>query len=198
MDQYSIRPRVGFLEAIKSVFKQYTKYSGRSRRSEFWYFALINNIIQLILIIIMIATIEKIESSSYSYPYVYYYTYYKVNPIVQIVALIYSLAVLCPSFCLNIRRLHDIGKSGYYLFLAFIPIIGIIILIVFFCFDSQREQNEYGPSPKYFINEVNPIAYQPNPLIPVQSNSDVQLTVNPQQDPYLQPQPNMIYPPNNQ
>ena len=59
MDQYSIRPRVGFLESIKSVFKQYTKYSGRSRRSEFWYFTIINNIIQLTLIIIMIATIEK-------------------------------------------------------------------------------------------------------------------------------------------
>ena len=82
--------------------------------------------------------------------------------------------------------------------MAFNPIVGVIILIVYFCYDSQREQNEYGPSPKYFISEENPINTQPNPLIQGESDSDVQLTVNPQQDPYLQPQPNMIYPPNNQ
>ena len=87
----------------------------------------------------MIATIEKKETSSYSYPYVYYYTYYKINPVVQIVSLIYSLIELVPSLCLRIRRLHDIGKSGYYLLIALIPIIGVIILIVYFCYDSQRE-----------------------------------------------------------
>ena len=61
---------------------------------------------------------------------------------------IYSLAVLIPGLAVGVRRLHDTGRSGWWLLLALIPIIGAIILIVYFAQDSQPESNEYGPNPK--------------------------------------------------
>ena len=62
--------------------------------------------------------------------------------------LIYTLAFLLPSIAVAIRRLHDTGRTGWWLLLAFIPIIGAIVLIVFYCLDSQPGDNEYGPNPK--------------------------------------------------
>lgn len=64
-----------------------------------------------------------------------------------IVSGVFSLALLLPNLGLAVRRLHDIGKSGWWLFLAFIPVVGIIILIIWWCKDSQMEPNEYGPVP---------------------------------------------------
>lgn len=61
---------------------------------------------------------------------------------------IYFLAVLLPSIAVCVRRLHDIGKSGWFYFIAFIPLVGAIILLVWFCSDSQVGSNEYGKNPK--------------------------------------------------
>lgn len=61
---------------------------------------------------------------------------------------LYSLAVLLPSLSVAVRRLHDTGRSGWWLFIALIPIIGAIILLVFMCLDSQPGDNKYGPNPK--------------------------------------------------
>ena len=200
MNQFNVYPRVGFFEAIKLGFKKYANFRDRSRRSEFWFFSLFNSIISLILLILMLSTIKKVEKSKYSYPYIYYYTYYEVNPLVQTLNYIYCLVILMPIICLQIRRLHDIGKSGVYLFLHLILIVGSIILIVYYCQDSEPGQNLYGPSPKYYANEGIPINNQYNlsPLAPNQSSNDVQLNVNPQQETYLQPQVNMMNPQNNQ
>lgn len=63
--------------------------------------------------------------------------------------LLYSLVVLVPSLAIAVRRLHDIGKSGWFLLVAFIPFIGGLILLYFFFQDSEREPNAWGPSPKY-------------------------------------------------
>ena len=62
--------------------------------------------------------------------------------------LIYTLAFLLPSIAVAIRRLHDTGRTGWWLLLALIPLIGAIVLIVFYCLDSQPGENEYGPNPK--------------------------------------------------
>ena len=193
MNQYIARPPVGFIEAIKSAFTQYATCNGRSRRSEFWFFSLFNFIINLILIILMVATLKKVETT-----YGYGYTY-EVNPFLNLISWIYSLAVICPTISLAVRRLHDIGKGGAYILMGLIPIAGPIILLVYYCQDSQPELNQYGASPKYYMNQDNtsPVGYQPNPspLIPNQYNNDVQLNVNPQQGITAQPQPNMGYPP---
>ena len=196
MNQYNTYPKVGFFEAIKMGFKNYVNFRGRSRRSEFWFFALFNGIISLSLLTLMILTLEKVEKTTRTYSYIYYYTYYKVNPFVNVLNYIYSLVMLLPIIGAQIRRLHDIGKSGVNLFLHLIPLVGSIILIVFYCKDSEPGQNLYGPSPKYYGNEGTPIFNQYNlsPLAPNQSSNDVQLNVKPGQDNYLQPQENMIYP----
>ena len=123
-------PQVGFIDAIKLAFKNYVNFNGRSRRSEYWWFVLFNIIIGII-IIILANLITK---------YLIYLSY------------IYDLIAFLPGLGLVIRRLHDIGKSGWYIFIGFIPIVGIFILLYFFCLDSENQSNEYGESPKYGKN----------------------------------------------
>lgn len=107
------------------ILKNYVGFSGRATRSEYWWFALINFIITLI--------IEIID---------------KVAGIYPLLTAIYSLALLLPSLALSFRRLHDTGRSAGWLFIGLIPIIGWIVLLVFYCLDSQPEANKYGPNPK--------------------------------------------------
>ena len=196
MNQFNVYPRVGFFEAFKLGFKKYANCTERTRRSEFWFFILFHIIIQSIILFLMLSTLKEVEG--YSYPY--HYKYYKVNPLLQALNSIYFLIIFVPVICIQIRRLHDIGKSGFYLFLHLILIVGSIILIVYYCQDSEPGQNLYGPSPKYYANEGTPINNQYNlsPLAPNQSSNDVELNVNPQQETYLQPQVNTMNPQNNQ
>jgi len=110
------------------VIKKYAVFTGRARRKEYWMFMLFNIIIQGVLDI-------------------FYYASQKSIAIVVIMCL-YSLALLLPSLGVTIRRLHDTGRSGWWFFLGFIPIIGPIILFVFICLDSQPGANQYGENPK--------------------------------------------------
>lgn len=112
------------------VLKKYTLFSGRARRQEYWMFVLFNMIFAIIAAIIDNA-IGLAGPSGY-------------GPIYGI----YILAVLLPSLAVGVRRLHDIGKSGWMILLSLIPIVGGIILIIYFVKDSQEGENEYGPNPK--------------------------------------------------
>lgn len=112
------------------VLKQYFDFSGRARRKEYWMFALINIIISIVL------TLVDMGLGSYNATFS-----------TGVLSLIYSLAVFIPSIAVSVRRLHDTNHSGWWILLAFIPIIGALILLVIFCFNS-KEDNEYGPNPK--------------------------------------------------
>lgn len=101
------------------VLKKYVVFTGRSRRAEFWWFVLFNLIISMVLSFVW-----------------------------ELLSTLYGLAVLLPAIGVGIRRLHDTGKTGWWLLLNFIPLIGTIVLIVFFAQDSDPGDNEYGPSPK--------------------------------------------------
>ena len=116
-----------YIEALK----KYAVFSGRSRRKEYWYFALFNIIITILLTLIdsSIGTLD--EKSGYG-----------------VLNTIYSLGVLLPGLGVSIRRLHDTGRSGWWLLIGLIPLIGAIVLIIFFVRDSQPGDNQYGPSPK--------------------------------------------------
>ena len=116
---------MSFVDAIKSDFTQYVGFSGRARRSEYWYFVLFNFIVSFVL--------------SFLGNYVGFFS---------ILGTIWSLAVLLPSLAVCVRRLHDIGKAWTWILLALIPLVGEIILIVFFCQDSQPGENQFGPNPK--------------------------------------------------
>ena len=112
-------------------WKQYADFSGRARRKEYWIFSLINYIIIFFLYILQIVTIES--------------TLWLIFPIIFF---LYAVAVFLPGLAVNIRRLHDIGKSGWWYLIYLIPIIGAIWLTVLMCLDSEPGENQWGENPK--------------------------------------------------
>lgn len=112
-------------------WKQYADFSGRARRKEYWIFSLINYIIIFFLYILQIVMIES--------------TLWLIFPIIFF---LYAVAVFLPGLAVNIRRLHDIGKSGWWYLIYLIPIIGAIWLIVLMCLDSEPGENQWGENPK--------------------------------------------------
>ena len=118
------------------VLKKYTVFNGRSQRKEYWYFFLFN-IIAFILFTFIDAAIGTFNTETGT----------------GIISTIYMLAVILPYFGVGIRRLHDTNRTGWWLLLGIIPIIGPIVLIVFFCLDSDSDKNKYGENPKIIISE---------------------------------------------
>ncbi len=122
---------MSFSEAIHSVLNNYANFSGRARRSEYWNFILFNLLVTSALGILLKAA----GSSAFA-------------GVITVVESLWSLALFVPSLAVCWRRLHDIGKSGANWFLILIPLVGAIILIVWFCQEGQHGENQYGPDPK--------------------------------------------------
>ncbi len=112
------------------AFQKYADFKTRSRRSEFWYFGLFNFLAIMVIGMIsgMLSTV--IGDASIGLIGVYY------------------LAIIIPSLAVAVRRLHDTGRSGWWYLISLIPLIGSIVLIVFFCEDSKPGPNQWGPNPK--------------------------------------------------
>ena len=117
-----------YLEVLK---KKYAQFSGRARRKEYWYFALFNVIISIALSVLDVVL----------------GTYSKGGGI-GLLDGIYTLAILIPAIAVTVRRLHDTGRSGWWLLIGFIPLIGGLILLFFMVLDSKPGANEYGENPK--------------------------------------------------
>ena len=111
------------IEAYKRFFRNYTNFSGRSTRSDYWYVVLAN-----IIIGIIIGVVDELLGLSES---------------TITISTIYTLATIIPGLALIVRRLHDINLSGMWCFISFIPLGGIIML-VFLCTKSVDENNKYG------------------------------------------------------
>ncbi|HEV2345544.1 MAG TPA: DUF805 domain-containing protein [Actinocrinis sp.] len=107
-----------------AVLKNYVGFSGRARRAEYWQFTLVNFIVLIALFVIDLAIKTPI-------PY-----------------LIYVLAIILPGLAVGVRRLHDTGRSGWWLLIGFVPFVGGIVLLVFACLDSEGGDNKYGANPK--------------------------------------------------
>ncbi|MDE6855364.1 MAG: DUF805 domain-containing protein, partial [Muribaculaceae bacterium] len=121
--------QVSFKEAVvRALTQNYCNFSGRASRSEYWWFYLFTCIVSWVVSIVV-----SLFSSELS--------------IMYIASMVVGLAFLLPSLGIAVRRLHDIGKSGWWMFISLIPLIGAIILLVWWCKDSQMEPNEYGPVP---------------------------------------------------
>jgi uncharacterized membrane protein YhaH (DUF805 family) len=117
---------MSFTEAIRSVLTQYVGFSGRARRSEYWYWVLFQIIVGIIFSLLDRAAFDRTSG---------------------IFSAILYLALFLPSLAVAIRRLHDTTRSGWWVLLALIPVVGTIILIIFYVQDSHPD-NQYGPSPK--------------------------------------------------
>ena len=115
------------VEYFKLALSKYAQFTGRSRRSEFWYFALVNMII------------------SYGLQGL---TFVTEIGIFGILAGLVSLALFIPGLAVAVRRMHDTGRSGWWILIAIIPVVGWILYIVWAATDSQPGVNEYGPNPK--------------------------------------------------
>jgi uncharacterized membrane protein YhaH (DUF805 family) len=128
------------------AFKNYATFNGRATRTDYWMFALINLIFGIIAMIIdhLLGTCFKLDLAMGTQTMLYGYVY-----------AIYNLVVFIPGLALGVRRLHDVGKSGWFFLIVFLPLIGAIWLLVLFCTDSQAGENAYGPNPKELSPELS-------------------------------------------
>jgi uncharacterized membrane protein YhaH (DUF805 family) len=113
-----------------NVLKNYAVFTGRARRSEYWFFVLFNLIIAFVL-----GVVDGLLNLS-------------IGKNTGVLGTIYSLAVFIPSIAVMVRRLHDTNRSGWWIFVGLIPIVGAIVLIIFAVQDSTPGENKYGQNPK--------------------------------------------------
>src|ERR1700694_291507 len=116
-----------YLQALK----KYADFSGRARRREYWFYILFYLIIMIVLMICDGFIGTTMQGAG-----------------IGILTGIYALAVLIPTLAVTVRRLHDTGRSGWWIFIQLVPIVGVFILLYFLVSDSKPETNAYGPSPK--------------------------------------------------
>ena len=117
---------MSFMEAVKHVFSNYAVFSGRARRSEYWYFILFQIIVGIVLGVLA-----------------------SVFPALAFLSGLFTLATLVPSLAVIWRRMHDIGKCGAWCLVVLIPLVGWIFALIWLCTDGEPGTNAYGPSPKY-------------------------------------------------
>lgn len=113
------------------VLKKYATFTGRARREEYWMFVLFNTSFAVAALIIDDYAGLTFAGLRYGPLYI-----------------LYTLAIFIPSLAVSVRRLHDVGKSGAMIFIAFLPIVGAIWLFVLHVTDSEPGENKYGPNPK--------------------------------------------------
>ena len=117
---------MSFGDAIRTVLSKYAEFNGRARRSEYWYWTLA--VIVALVVCIIISAIS--------------------HALGLVLYLLVILGTLVPGIAVAVRRMHDTGRSGFWLFIGLVPLVGGIILLVFACQDSEPGQNQYGASPK--------------------------------------------------
>ncbi|MFP1132320.1 DUF805 domain-containing protein [Asticcacaulis sp. W401b] len=121
---------MGFVEAVKSGLKNYATFSGRATRSEFWWFALFQ-----FIVILVPAALSISERANGSFG------------IFSTLQLLISLGLFLPSLALSFRRLHDTNRSAWWLLISLVPLIGGIVLLVFYCLKGTEGPNKYGGGP---------------------------------------------------
>lgn len=113
-------------------FRNFADFNGRARRSEYWWFVLL-----LMVTGFVIGLLEGMLGLAGGV----------VGPY-GLLSLLFYLAILVPSIAVGVRRLHDTGRSGWWLLIGLVPLIGAVVLLVFYVLEGQHGENEYGPDPK--------------------------------------------------
>ncbi|MDQ1047649.1 DUF805 domain-containing protein [Streptomyces sp. V4I2] len=109
-----------FIEALK----KYAVFNGRARRKEYWMYTLFVTIFYIVFAIIAAVTKQPL------------------------IAVVFYLAILLPSLAVTVRRLHDTGRSGAWIFIGLVPLVGAIVMLVFLCGDGESGANKFGANPK--------------------------------------------------
>ena len=125
---------MGPLSALDSVFSKYFTLRGRASRSEFWWYSLFQVLVLVVAFVVDFSLFDPEVAIS--------------NPFAIVpLTITWSLFTLVPNFSVAIRRLHDIGKSGFWYFINWVPLIGPFIYLAFLCLPSNRGENIYGQPP---------------------------------------------------
>lgn len=119
------------MEWYIGAFSKYLDFGGRARREEFWYFFLFNMIVSIVLVIIDASMSGANQKMTFA-----------------MLSLIYVAVAFLPALSVSVRRLHDTGRSGWWLLFGLLPLVGTIVLLVFWVSDSSPNDNAYGASPK--------------------------------------------------
>ncbi|PVM86460.1 DUF805 domain-containing protein [Caulobacter endophyticus] len=122
--------------------RKYAQFSGRARRSEYWLFALFTFGVGVAISILrlIISGPQSLESGNFD--------------ALGLVSLAFSLATFIPSLAVGFRRLHDTDRSAWWILIALIPLIGVIVLLVFYILPGTTGPNKYGPDPKQTIKDA--------------------------------------------
>jgi uncharacterized membrane protein YhaH (DUF805 family) len=125
------------------VLKKYAVFDGRARRKEYWFFILFN-----VLISMALGFIDRLMENVVPETDLGIFGGGTYVGFLGIFSGIYALGVMIPVMAVSVRRLHDTGRSGWWLLINFMPVIGAVVFFYFMILDSDPERNEYGPSPK--------------------------------------------------
>ncbi len=136
------------------AFKKFSDFSGRARRKEYWSFFLVNVLVTIVIILIDLAL----------------GTYSIGEERLGLLGTIYSIILIVPSIAITVRRLHDTSRSGWWILIALIPVLGALVLLYFTLLDSTPGSNEYGPNPKEIGSNTPTVESEPTPDIPSSPN----------------------------
>ena len=128
---------MNFLEAVKAGYRNYVRFQGRSSRSEYWWWALYQLVVNVVIGLIFGGGTAETGAGSVSFVYQG-----------GIVANLWALAHLLPGLSVGVRRLYDINRSGWWLLIGLIPFLGALVLFIFYLLDGTPGPNTYGPDPK--------------------------------------------------
>jgi len=121
-----------FMTAVRTCLSKYVGFSGRARRSEYWYFALFSFLVSLAT-----SVIDAVIGTDYDGA--------TSGGLINTVA---GLALFLPGLAVAVRRLHDTDRSGWWLLIGLVPIVGGIVLLVFMVLEGTRGPNSHGADPK--------------------------------------------------
>lgn len=123
---------------------KYATFGGRARRKEYWFFLLVNVLVSIALVMVdvVLGTFEEVTGTG-------------------LVGKLYALAVLLPSLAVTVRRLHDTDRSGWWVLIGLVPLLGAVVLLVFTLLDSQPGSNRFGPNPKSGAPGVGALEIRP-------------------------------------
>ena len=133
---------MSFVESIQTVLGKYAAFSGRARRSEYWWFILFFFLVAIVAAVVDSALGLQLGNDQSTFSDT------------GLVSAVVTLALLIPWLAVSVRRLHDTGRSGWLVLLGLIPIVGVILLIIWFAQDSKPGANAHGPNPKELVSAL--------------------------------------------